>query len=119
MYTPGQTNQYFNYKLLILSLLKGIFVSLCVFFFAYGSLLGGNGSDGKDIGDLQTLAIVVQTSIIFVVTFQVALDTCYWTYINHYFYWGSLFIYFILTFTLNSNGLFGFLPSSFPFFGEF
>uniref|UniRef100_H2YBK3 Phospholipid-transporting ATPase n=1 Tax=Ciona savignyi TaxID=51511 RepID=H2YBK3_CIOSA len=50
-------------------------------------------------------------------TAQVALDTSYWTPINHFFIWGSIGIYFLVTFAMYSNGLYQILPNNFPFVG--
>lgn len=45
------------------------------------------------------------------------LDTAYWTAVNQLFLWGSLAIYFIITFTLYSDGTYQMFTSSFPFVG--
>uniref|UniRef100_A0A8C5H312 Phospholipid-transporting ATPase n=1 Tax=Gouania willdenowi TaxID=441366 RepID=A0A8C5H312_GOUWI len=44
-------------------------------------------------------------------------DMCYWTAVNTVFVLGSLAMYFAVTFTMYSNGLFLVLPSAFPFMG--
>ncbi|XP_059952800.1 probable phospholipid-transporting ATPase IM isoform X3 [Mesoplodon densirostris] len=49
---------------------------------------------------------------------QIALDTSYWTVINHVFIWGSIATYFSILFTMHSNGLFGIFPRQFPFVGN-
>uniref|UniRef100_A0A3Q2QIK5 Phospholipid-transporting ATPase n=1 Tax=Fundulus heteroclitus TaxID=8078 RepID=A0A3Q2QIK5_FUNHE len=48
---------------------------------------------------------------------QIGLDTHYWTAVNHLFVWGSLIMYFAVLFAMQSDGLFGIFPSSFPFLG--
>lgn len=47
------------------------------------------------------------------------LDTAYWTAVNQLFLWGSLAIYFVITFTLYSDGTYQIFTSSFPFVGRF
>lgn len=42
----------------------------------------------------------------------------YWTAVNTFFVLGSLAMYFAVTFTMYSNGMFLILPSAFPFIGE-
>ena len=37
----------------------------------------------------------------FVLNLQVALDSSYWTWVNHTFIWGSIAVYFILQLALN------------------
>uniref|UniRef100_H2YBK5 Phospholipid-transporting ATPase n=1 Tax=Ciona savignyi TaxID=51511 RepID=H2YBK5_CIOSA len=117
LYLPGQTNELFNIKIFFRSIIRGIFTSLALFFIPYGAFVDGMHSDGTNITDLQTLSIVISTSLIIVVTLQVALDTSYWTPINHFFIWGSIGIYFLVTFAMYSNGLYQILPNNFPFVG--
>ncbi|XP_067253254.1 phospholipid-transporting ATPase ID-like [Chanodichthys erythropterus] len=45
------------------------------------------------------------------------LDTYYWTAVNQFFLWGSLSVYFVITFTMYSTGMYLMLSSS-PFIGE-
>lgn len=47
------------------------------------------------------LGSVVATILVIVVTVQIALDTSYWTIINHFMVWGSLVWYFILDYFYN------------------
>uniref|UniRef100_A0A803YKJ5 Phospholipid-transporting ATPase n=1 Tax=Meleagris gallopavo TaxID=9103 RepID=A0A803YKJ5_MELGA len=48
---------------------------------------------------------------------QIGLDTSYWTVVNQFFIWGSLSVYFAITFTMYSDGMYLILPASFPFVG--
>uniref|UniRef100_A0A672N8D3 Phospholipid-transporting ATPase n=1 Tax=Sinocyclocheilus grahami TaxID=75366 RepID=A0A672N8D3_SINGR len=48
---------------------------------------------------------------------QLGLDTYYWTAVNQFFLWGSLSVYFAVTFTMYSNGMYLIFTSSFPFIG--
>lgn len=50
--------------------------------------------------------------------FQLCLDTHYWTTVNQLFVWGSLAMYFAVTFTMYSSGMFLIFTSVFPFTGE-
>uniref|UniRef100_A0A5F8GQ43 Phospholipid-transporting ATPase n=1 Tax=Monodelphis domestica TaxID=13616 RepID=A0A5F8GQ43_MONDO len=49
---------------------------------------------------------------------QIALDTSYWTVINHVFIWGSVATYFSILFTMHSDGIFDVFPNQFPFVGN-
>jgi len=117
LYMPGQTNEYFNKKLLVISLLMGVYHSLCIYFITFGMISAGQGADGKGITDLQFFSSVVQASVILVVTIQAGLETSYWTSLYHYVLWLSVLGYFLLTLLLTSNGLYTFSPSGFPFVG--
>uniref|UniRef100_A0A7N8YPW2 Phospholipid-transporting ATPase n=1 Tax=Mastacembelus armatus TaxID=205130 RepID=A0A7N8YPW2_9TELE len=48
---------------------------------------------------------------------QLGLEMSYWTAVNTIFVLGSLVMYFAVTFTMYSNGMFLMLPSAFPFIG--
>lgn len=50
--------------------------------------------------------------------FQIALETTYWTMINHIFTWGSLGFYFCILFFLYSDGLCLIFPNVFQFLGK-
>uniref|UniRef100_A0AAQ5Y6F4 Phospholipid-transporting ATPase n=1 Tax=Amphiprion ocellaris TaxID=80972 RepID=A0AAQ5Y6F4_AMPOC len=49
---------------------------------------------------------------------QIALDTGFWTIINHVFVWGSLGTYFTIMFALHSQTLFRIFPNQFHFVGS-
>lgn len=49
---------------------------------------------------------------------QLGLEMSYWTAVNTLFVLGSLAMYFVVTFTMNSNGSFLLLPRAFAFIGE-
>uniref|UniRef100_A0A674MU15 Phospholipid-transporting ATPase n=1 Tax=Takifugu rubripes TaxID=31033 RepID=A0A674MU15_TAKRU len=49
---------------------------------------------------------------------QIALDTGFWTVINHVFVWGSLGSYFTIMFALHSHTLFRIFPKQFRFVGH-
>ncbi|KAM6186860.1 phospholipid-transporting ATPase ID-like isoform 2-T2 [Sarcoramphus papa] len=48
---------------------------------------------------------------------QIGLDTSYWTVVNQFFIWGSLSVYFAITFTMYSDGMYLIFTASFPFVG--
>ena len=51
--------------------------------------------------DLHLLGSQVSTILVIVVTAVIALDTSYWTILNHIASWGSLIFYFCFTLSLN------------------
>ena len=46
------------------------------------------------------------------------MDTQYWTAINHFFIWGSIAIYFVMSLALYSDGIFTLSPTGFPYIGK-
>uniref|UniRef100_A0A3Q2DJJ9 P-type ATPase C-terminal domain-containing protein n=1 Tax=Cyprinodon variegatus TaxID=28743 RepID=A0A3Q2DJJ9_CYPVA len=93
------------------------YTSLVIFFIPWAAMHDAVRSDGKDVADYQSFALLTQTSLLIVVSAQMFLDTNYWTAINQFFLWGSLAVYISVTFTFLSNGLFFMFTSSFPFIG--
>ncbi|XP_066112923.1 phospholipid-transporting ATPase FetA-like [Saccopteryx bilineata] len=117
LYDPGQHNLYFNKKKFVMCLVHGIYSSFVLFFIPMGTVLNAVRSDGKEMSDYQSFSLIVQTSLLWVVTMQIALETTYWTIINHFFIWGSLGFYFCMLFFLYSDGLCLMVPSVFEFLG--
>ncbi|XP_059952802.1 probable phospholipid-transporting ATPase IM isoform X5 [Mesoplodon densirostris] len=118
LYKPGQLNLLFNKHKFFICMAHGIYTSLALFFIPYGAFYNVAGEDGQHIADYQSFAVTMATSLVIVVSVQIALDTSYWTVINHVFIWGSIATYFSILFTMHSNGLFGIFPRQFPFVGN-
>uniref|UniRef100_A0A8V5HCR5 Phospholipid-transporting ATPase n=1 Tax=Melopsittacus undulatus TaxID=13146 RepID=A0A8V5HCR5_MELUD len=104
LYVPGQQNLYFNKTVFVKCMFQGIYSSLILFFIPYGAMYNTVRSDGKAIADYQSFALMVQTCLLIVVSVQICLDTSYWTVVNQFFIWGSLSVYFAITFTMYSDG---------------
>ncbi|NWY52345.1 AT8B5 ATPase, partial [Chionis minor] len=117
LYVPGQQNLYFNKIVFVKCMLQGIYSSLILFFIPYGALYNTMRSDGKAIADYQSFALMAQTCLLIVVSVQIGLDTSYWTVVNQFFIWGSLSVYFAITFTMYSDGMYLIFTASFPFVG--
>ncbi|KAL3981629.1 phospholipid-translocating P-type ATPase flippase family protein [Acanthocheilonema viteae] len=100
LYIPGQYNLFFNMRIFIYSVLHGMISSLVIFFVPYGILYNGVDSKGRDFNDYSLLAFTCFTSLIIVVTGQIAFDTSYWTIFNHIVIWGSVIFYFCLSYIL-------------------
>ncbi|XP_024617661.1 probable phospholipid-transporting ATPase IM isoform X5 [Neophocaena asiaeorientalis asiaeorientalis] len=118
LYKPGQLNLLFNKHKFFICVAHGIYTSLALFFIPYGAFYNVAGEDGQHIADYQSFAVTMATSLVIVVSVQIALDTSYWTIINHVFVWGSIATYFSILLTMHSNGLFGIFPRQFPFVGN-
>lgn len=130
LYAPGLQNLLFNKKEFCWSAIHGFFASCVIFLVPYGTLqlfipditrsqnwlhditeitqicLPGTYKDGVSpkgyvLSDHMLLGSVVATILVIVVTVQIALDTSYWTIVNHIMVWGSLVWYFILDYFYN------------------
>ncbi|XP_072572275.1 phospholipid-transporting ATPase ID isoform X2 [Paramormyrops kingsleyae] len=118
LYEPGQLNLLFNKREFFICIAQGIYTSVVLFCVPYGVLSQATRNDGIPLADYQTFAVTVATSLVIVVSVQIALDTGYWTAINHFFVWGSLGAYFTILFAMHSNILFSIFPNQFHFFGS-
>uniref|UniRef100_A0A8C0XGV5 Phospholipid-transporting ATPase n=1 Tax=Castor canadensis TaxID=51338 RepID=A0A8C0XGV5_CASCN len=118
LYEPGQHNLYFNKKEFMKCLVHGIYSSFVLFFVPMGTIYDSERNDGRDLSDFQSFSLIVQTTLIWVVTVQIALKITYWTMISHFFIWGSLGVYFCILFFLYSDGLCVLFPSIFHFLGK-
>ncbi|KRX62031.1 putative phospholipid-transporting ATPase ID [Trichinella sp. T9] len=97
LYIPGQQNLYFNMRIFTYSVLRGFFSSGVLFFIPYAALSENVDFGGKSSAQsMQALSFTIFTALIVTVTAQIALDTAYWTLINHIFVWGSLAFYFFV-----------------------
>ncbi|XP_065516781.1 phospholipid-transporting ATPase IC-like [Lathamus discolor] len=117
LYVVGQKDLLFNYKKFFLSLLHGAITSLIIFFIPYGAYLKTMGQDGEAPSDYQSFAVTAASSLIFVVNFQIGLDTSYWTFVNAFSVFGSIALYFGITFDFHSAGIHVLFPSGFQFTG--
>ncbi|KAI5158254.1 putative Phospholipid-Transporting Atpase Im [Manis pentadactyla] len=70
LYEPGQHNLYFNKKESVKCLVHGIYSSFVLFFVPMGTVYNSVRSDGKEISDYQYFSLIVQTSLLWVVTMQ-------------------------------------------------
>ncbi|GAB1286839.1 Phospholipid-transporting ATPase [Apodemus speciosus] len=118
LYEPGQLNLLFNKRRFFICVAHGIYTSLALFFIPYGAFYNMAGEDGQHIADYQSFAVTVATSLVIVVSVQIALDTSYWTMVNHVFIWGSVATYFSILLAMHSDGVFAIFPYQFPFVGN-
>ncbi|KAG7476520.1 hypothetical protein MATL_G00083880 [Megalops atlanticus] len=117
LYIPGQLNMYFSKTAFVKCLLHSCYSSLVLFFIPYATMHDTVRDDGRDIADYQSFALLAQTCLLIAVCIQLGLDTAYWTAVNQFFLWGSLSVYFAITFTMYSNGMYLIFTASFPFIG--
>lgn len=71
LYEPGQHNLYFNKKEFVKCLMHGIYSSLVLFFVSMETIYNSVRNDGTEISDYQSFSMMVQTSLLCVVTMQV------------------------------------------------
>lgn len=72
LYTPGLTNELFNVKEFMRSVMHGLFSSLVTFIIPWGTYRDGIGPDGLVLSDHMTLASVMAAILILDNTAQVS-----------------------------------------------
>ncbi|KAJ8398267.1 hypothetical protein AAFF_G00428370 [Aldrovandia affinis] len=117
LYEPGQLNLLFNKRQFFLCTLQGVYTSFALFFIPYGAFWHAVRDDGSHISDQQSFAVTIATSLVIVVSVQIGLDTHSWTVVNHFYIWGSVAVYFAITFAMHCDGIFSIFPSHFSFVG--
>ncbi|KAM4700410.1 phospholipid-transporting ATPase IH isoform 2-T2 [Discoglossus pictus] len=97
LYRDIAKNALLRWRLFIYWTFLGLFDAVVFFFGAY--FLFDNAtvtSNGQMLGNW-TFGTLVFTVLVFTVTLKLALDTQYWTWINHFVIWGSLLFYIIFS----------------------
>ncbi|XP_050303253.1 probable phospholipid-transporting ATPase IM isoform X2 [Anthonomus grandis grandis] len=95
LYRPGHLNLFFNKKEFFRSALQGCFVSIALFFIAFGTYYDAVAPNGQGLSDYMLFCSITAAILVIVNTAQIAMDTQYWTVFNHVMIWGSLAFYFI------------------------
>lgn len=109
LYQQGQRNMYFSWKRIIGWITNGIFASLAIFMLNIyilsptAFLKDGNVADSAHIG------AIMYTCVIWTVNCQIALIVTNFTWIQHFFIWGSILSWYILIF------LYGVLPPKYSY----
>lgn len=97
LYRDIAKNALLRWRLFIYWTFLGLFDAVVFFFGAY--FLFDNAtvtSNGQMLGNW-TFGTLVFTVLVFTVTLKLALDTQYWTWINHFVIWGSLLFYIVFS----------------------
>ncbi|KAL0985263.1 hypothetical protein UPYG_G00154720 [Umbra pygmaea] len=118
LYEPGQLNLLFNKREFFICIAQGIYTSVVLFCVPYAIFSQATQGTGEPLADYQTFAVTTATALVIVVSVQIALDTGYWTVINHFFVWGSLCIFFSIMVAMHSQTLFSIFPQQFHFIGS-
>ncbi|XP_037384573.1 phospholipid-transporting ATPase IH isoform X2 [Talpa occidentalis] len=97
LYRDVAKNALLRWPVFIYWTLLGVFDALVFFFGAYFIFENtAVASNGQVFGNW-TFGTLVFTVMVFTVTLKLALDTHYWTWINHLVIWGSLLFYVVFS----------------------
>ncbi|KAG9492249.1 hypothetical protein GDO78_000654 [Eleutherodactylus coqui] len=97
LYRDIAKNALLRWRLFIYWTFLGLFDAVIFFFGAYFMFDNATvTSNGQMLGNW-TFGTLVFTVLVFTVTLKLALDTQYWTWINHFVIWGSLVFYIVFS----------------------
>ncbi|KAM5191914.1 phospholipid-transporting ATPase IC-like [Mantella aurantiaca] len=105
LYIPGQKGQLFSYWRFLLSLLYGILTSIAVFFIPYGAFWQMVKQDGQVNSDYQTFAFTVATAVVIIVNLQIGITMAFWSFLFAFSVFGTIILYFAITYDLHGSGL--------------
>ncbi|KAM3837123.1 phospholipid-transporting ATPase IH isoform 4-T5 [Vipera latastei] len=97
LYRDVAKNAHLRWRVFIYWTFLGVFDAVVFFFGAYFLFDSSTmTSNGQMFGNW-TFGTLVFTVLVFTVTLKLALDTHYWTWINHFVIWGSLLFYIVFS----------------------
>ncbi|XP_070541924.1 phospholipid-transporting ATPase ID-like isoform X2 [Ptychodera flava] len=117
LYIPGQKNHGFNLWVFTRSVIHGILTSLVLFFIPYGAYLENTAPDGDVVDNQSLFGCTIATLLVTVVNLQIALDTAYWTVLNHIVIWGSILVYWAVIFLMYCEPLYELFGTAFTYVG--
>uniref|UniRef100_H3AJ65 Phospholipid-transporting ATPase n=1 Tax=Latimeria chalumnae TaxID=7897 RepID=H3AJ65_LATCH len=98
LYRSVSNNAMLQWKPFVYWTFLGLFEGLMFFFGAYFLYQNPILEDNGQVFGNWTFGTLVFTVLVFTVTLKLALDTRYWTWINHFVIWGSLAFYIFFSF---------------------
>ncbi|KAB1267561.1 putative phospholipid-transporting ATPase IH, partial [Camelus dromedarius] len=97
LYRDIAKNALLRWRVFIYWTFLGVFDALVFFFGAYFMFENTTVTSNGQIFGNWTFGTLVFTVMVFTVTLKLALDTHYWTWINHLVIWGSLLFYVVFS----------------------
>lgn len=95
LYQEGVQNVLFSWRRVLSWMLNGFFSALLIFFFCTKAMeLQAFDHEGRTAGR-DILGTTMFTCVVWVVNLQMALAISYFTLIQHFFIWGSIFFWYI------------------------
>ncbi|POI22989.1 hypothetical protein CIB84_013262, partial [Bambusicola thoracicus] len=113
LYTIGQQDQLFNYRIFSVTLLHGVSTSLTSFYIALWAFEDHVGS--RTVGDYESFSVTVATSALLSVLVEIILDTKFWTALSFLMVTVSLLLFCLFSFLTQSIDAFRIAPTVFCF----
>eukprot|EP00823_Brevimastigomonas_motovehiculus_P005893 TRINITY_DN4571_c0_g1_i1.p1 TRINITY_DN4571_c0_g1~~TRINITY_DN4571_c0_g1_i1.p1 ORF type:complete len:496 (-),score=119.14 TRINITY_DN4571_c0_g1_i1:252-1661(-) len=114
LYMSGQRHESFNLKLLFLTILRGVFDSLVLFFFSIYVFHICTRSDGLE-NDQWVISTAMFTYAVLVANAKIALETKTWVWYSHLFFWITIASWFLC---ISVYTAFDFVPNMYGVFRQ-
>ncbi|XP_075492894.1 putative phospholipid-transporting ATPase 8 [Primulina tabacum] len=95
LYEEGVHDILFSWPRILGWMLNGIISSMIIFFFTTNSILHQAFRRDGSVVDFEVLGVLMYTCVVWTVNCQMALSINYFTWIQHFFIWGSIAFWYI------------------------
>ncbi|KAJ4831513.1 putative phospholipid-transporting ATPase 8 [Turnera subulata] len=95
LYQEGVQNILFSWPRILGWMCNGVLSSIIIFFFAINSMINQAIRRDGQVADYEILGATMYTCVVWVVNCQMALSINYFTWIQHFFIWGSIAFWYI------------------------
>lgn len=95
LYQEGVENILFNWPRILGWMLNGVISSMIIFYFIINSTALQAFREDGHVVDYEVLGVTMYTCVVWVVNCQMAISINYFTWIQHFFIWGSIGFWYI------------------------
>ncbi|KAI3503445.1 hypothetical protein L1887_31886 [Cichorium endivia] len=95
LYQEGVQNILFNWPRILGWMFNGVLSSMIIFFICKNSTIHQSFRSDGHVIDYEILGVIMYTCVIWAVNSQMALSINYFTWIQHFFIWGSIFFWYV------------------------
>lgn len=95
LYQEGVQNILFSWPRILGWMSNGVISSIIIFFFTTKSIIPQAFRRDGQVTDFEVLGATMYTSVVWAVNCQIALSINYFTWIQHFFIWGSIIFWYI------------------------
>ncbi|XP_076912150.1 putative phospholipid-transporting ATPase 8 [Bidens hawaiensis] len=95
LYQEGVQNILFNWPRILGWMFNGVLSSMIIFFICKNSTIHQAFREDGHVIDYEILGVLMYTCVVWAVNCQMALSINYFTWIQHFFIWGSIFFWYV------------------------
>ncbi|KAK9052411.1 hypothetical protein SSX86_029040 [Deinandra increscens subsp. villosa] len=95
LYQEGVQNILFNWPRILGWMFNGLLSSMIIFFICKNSTIHQAFREDGHVIDYEILGVLMYTCVVWAVNCQMALSINYFTWIQHFFIWGSIFFWYV------------------------